>query len=122
MLNRRFWSINVKAVCFESLPLLPNQQIKDFHVKILEKGSKLSKTPKDMISRFVNGLPDKLAFFVRARSITTLKEALTSAKLGETYRYRQQNTSVTAASNNTEMMDSKVKDLSDRISRSEVPR
>ena len=77
-----------EAEIFENLTLLPHQQIEDFHSNVLEKGTKLGKSQRDLISRFVNGLPGQLAFFVRARNISTLKDALTSAKLGEAYGYR----------------------------------
>lgn len=77
-----------EAEIFDNLALQKHQQIEDYHRKVLEKGTKLKKTDRDIISRFVNGLPSQLAFFVRARNITNLTDALTSAKLGEAYGYR----------------------------------
>lgn len=119
----------VEAEVFESLTLMPHQQIEDFHSKILEKGTKLQKSQRDMISRFVNGLPKHLAFFVRTKNLTSLNDALTSAKLGEAYGYRDENP-VVASSRATKttprqdnpQADSRIDELTERVTQLETGR
>ena len=38
--------------------------------------------------RFIHGLPDKLAFYVRSSQLKAMYDALSFAKQGETYKYR----------------------------------
>jgi len=70
---------------FDALSLGPAQPLESFHSVILEKGNRLNKPERDLISIFINGLSPQLAFFVRAGKVLTLRDALTSAKLGEAY-------------------------------------
>lgn len=77
-----------ESAIFDSLSLGPAQPLESFHSVILEKGNRLNKPERDLISKFINGLPPQLAFFVRAGKVLTLRDALTSAKLGEAYGYR----------------------------------
>lgn len=77
-----------ESVAFDRLTLLPSQAIEDFHAIVHEKGKKLSKSDGDMINKFVSGLPPQLAFFVRAGRISSFREALQSAKIGEAHGYR----------------------------------
>lgn len=80
----------VESAAFDALFLHPMQQIEDFYSAVLDKGRKLRKHDRDIISKFVNGLPHQLAFFVRAGKAQTLQDVLQSAKIGEAYGYRTQ--------------------------------
>ena len=42
-----------------------------------------------MLARFIDGLPEKVSFFVRAGQPSDLTVAFTSAKMAETCGYRQ---------------------------------
>ena len=55
---------------------------------VLEKGTHLGKSDRDMSNKFINGLPSQLAFFVRASCIHNFRDALHSAKIGEAHGYR----------------------------------
>ena len=59
--------------------------------QILEKGTILQKPDHEILARFIAGLPDKMAFFVRAGQPSDLSSALTSAKMAETCGYRDRN-------------------------------
>lgn len=75
---------------FNSLKLGPGQKIEDFHSQLIEKGSLLQKPDHEMLARFIDGLPEKMAFFVRAGQPADLSSAFTSAKMAETCGYRLQ--------------------------------
>lgn len=81
-------AIVAESAIFDSLNLQPHQPLEQFHSDILEKGTRLKKPERDLISKFISGLPNQLAFFVRAANIQTYSEALQKAKLGEAYGYR----------------------------------
>ena len=87
----------VETEQFQSLTLLPNQQIEDYYSKIIEKGRKLSKNSQEVLLKFIQGLPSQLAFFVRAGNPEDVHAAMTSAKMGEAYGYRASTTSATPA-------------------------
>ena len=78
----------VETEQFNSLRLLPSQQIEDYFSKILEKGKKINKSDQEILLKFIQGLPAQLAFFVRAGNPTDVHTALTSAKMGEAFGYR----------------------------------
>ena len=65
------------------------QAIDDFHSIVLDKGRRLHKIDTDMTNKFIGGLPSQLEFFVRAGRVTSFREALQSAKIGEDHGYRQ---------------------------------
>ncbi len=83
---------------FDNLRLQSHQAIEEFHSIVLEKGSRLGKTERDMTNKFLMGLPDRLAFFVRAGRVTTFREALHSAKIGEAHGYRNHTSGMPAFS------------------------
>jgi hypothetical protein len=62
-----------KSAVFESLKLETSQPLEDFHSKIMEKGCRLQKPERDLITKFINELPQQLAFFVRAASVKSFK-------------------------------------------------
>ena len=68
--------------------LLPYQQIKDYYSKIMGKGNRIHKTAKDILLKFIEGLPPQLAFFVRDWNPEDILAALIASKLGEAYSYR----------------------------------
>ncbi|CAG2216978.1 unnamed protein product [Mytilus edulis] len=74
---------------FNTLKLGKAQQLEDFHSQILEKGNLLHKPDHEVLARFIEGLPEKMAFFVRAGQPADLSAALTSAKMAETCGYRE---------------------------------
>ena len=55
-----------ESALFDKLTLGPQQPIEEFHSLVSEKGHQLGKPERDIISKFIQGLPDQLAFFVRA--------------------------------------------------------
>jgi hypothetical protein len=65
------------------------QTFEDYHNQIIEKGTFLQKPEHEIIARFIYGLPEKVAFFVRAGQPPDLTVAFTSAKMAETCGYRQ---------------------------------
>ena len=75
---------------FNSLKLGYGQSIEDFHSQLIEKGSLLKKPDHEILARFIDGLPEKMAFFVRAGQPSDLSSAFTSAKMAETCGYRVQ--------------------------------
>lgn len=78
----------VETEQFLNIRLQPTQQIEDYFSKVVEKGRKLSKQPQEVLLKFIQGLPSQLAFFVRAGNPDDVHGALTSAKMGEAYGYR----------------------------------
>lgn len=82
-------SLIAESVAFDNLKLNPTQAIEDFHSVVLDKGRKLNKNNTDMTNKFISGLPPQLAFFVRAGRVSSFREALQSAKIGEAHGYRQ---------------------------------
>jgi len=73
---------------FNRMTLGNDQSLEDFHAVLLDRGSRLQKPERDMISKFVQGLPAQLAFFVHAGNPPDLAQTLTAAKLGEAHGYR----------------------------------
>ena len=78
----------VETEHFMNLRLLPHQQIENYYSKIMDNGRQIHKTAKDILLKFIEGLPPQLAFFVRARNPEDIQAALTASKLGEAYGYR----------------------------------
>ncbi|XP_050408520.1 uncharacterized protein LOC126823615 [Patella vulgata] len=68
--------------------LLANQSIDQYQSFLIEKSANLHKNDQELMSKFISGLPPKLAFFVRAGTPTTLEHAYNAAKMGEAYGYR----------------------------------
>lgn len=121
-----------ESAVFEALRLASSQPLEDFHSKIMEKGSRLQKPERDLITKFVNELPDQLAFFVRTASVKSFKDALQQAKLGEAYGYRSLSATapmvaaVQPAESNTNQghnqhLFSMLRDISHRLEKLEAP-
>ena len=81
-------TIMYESEAFQSMSLAPSQSIEDYFSLLSEKGQLLKKPEHELVVKFVNGLPDKLAFFVRAGQPKDLRTALASAKMGEGFGYR----------------------------------
>lgn len=81
-------SLIMESALFDSLQLSATQQLEDFHSLIWEKGHKLEKPERDMINKFIEGLPAQLAFFVRVSRCTTFRDTLQVAKTGEACGFR----------------------------------
>ena len=77
---------------FDSLKLAPNQKVEDFFTILNEKAIHLQKQDRDIMTKFINGLPTQLAFFVRASNPQTSEEALASARSGDAFGYRREPT------------------------------
>jgi len=87
------------AEMFSKIKLAPGQSMDEYHALIVQKGRKLQKSPRDILVKFVDGLPHQLAFFVRTGNPFTDNEALTAAKMGEAYGYRLSDNICTAVRN-----------------------
>ncbi|PJE78162.1 hypothetical protein CI610_02906 [invertebrate metagenome] len=74
---------------FNKLCLLAGQPMEDFHCLLLEKGQLIRKQEHEILARFISGLPQELAFFVRAGNPKDLSSALIAAKMGESCGYRK---------------------------------
>ena len=127
--NQAEASLTAESAMFDALTLAPNQPLESFHSNILEKGTRLKKPDRDMTSKFINGLPSQLAFFVRANKVTSFREALTSAKLGEAYGYRTvstvsavQRTTVQKPTTKTNELHEQYSELSERLRKLEMAR
>jgi hypothetical protein len=88
-------SVVIESELFQNLRLLPGQNIEDYYSQVVEKGSILKKP--DFEIKFIQGLPDKLAFYVSICNPENSNAALTFAKAGEAYKYRDNEPSMVAA-------------------------
>ncbi|CAC5414434.1 unnamed protein product [Mytilus coruscus] len=64
---------------------------------IVEKAQILKKKDHEILSQFIKGLPEQLAFFVRAGTHKDSASALSAAKMGEAYGYRKDDVVCVAA-------------------------
>lgn len=81
-------SLYIETRSFNTLALQPGMLLEDFYGLILKKGHRLEKSPMDMMTQFIDGLPDQLQFFVRVSRPKTIEEAFQSARMGEAYNFR----------------------------------
>ena len=82
---------------FQNMKLGKGQILEDFYGQIVEKAKILKKEDHEILSQFIKGLPDKLAFFVRAGAHKDSVSALNAAKMGEAYGYRKEEEIMVAA-------------------------
>lgn len=92
-------SVVIENELFNNMKLIDGQEIEDYFCQMTEKAQLLSKPDHEVMAKFINGLPDKLAFYVRASKPRDSSEALTFAKTGEAYKYRETERTVAAARN-----------------------
>lgn len=90
-------SLIMESAVFDTLKLGPGQHIEDFHSAILEKGQKLGKPERDLINKFIEGLPPRIAFFVRVGRCTNYNEALNLAKTAVCHYQHDVNIAQTAS-------------------------
>ena len=80
-------SIYAESVAFDNLSL-GTKTLDKFHCIVVQKGKKLHKTNLDTMSKFIDGLPKSLQYFVRAGRPNWI-DALQSAKMGKAVGYRE---------------------------------
>ncbi|CAC5409867.1 unnamed protein product [Mytilus coruscus] len=98
--NRKNLSVVIENRLFNNLKLNSGQEVEDFYCQLVEKsGIAFYKPEHEVMSKFVDGLPDKLAFYVRVSKPNDASDALTLAKTGEAYKYRECDNIVAAARN-----------------------
>ena len=96
-LGRQSSTVMLESELFQKMSLLPGQSLEDYYSSLSEKGQILKKPDHELMVRFINGLPEKLAFFVRAGNHEDSSAALAAAKMGETFGYRLHDASVSVA-------------------------
>jgi hypothetical protein len=79
------------------MKLSKGQVLEDFYGQTIEKGQILKKQDHEILSQFIKGLPDKLAFFVRAGTHKDSTSTLAAAKMGKVYRNREDDNILVAA-------------------------
>lgn len=62
--------------------------MEQYYSEIMNLGHRLSKRDFDSMTKFIDGLPNKLKFHMRAGNQATAEAAFTSSKEGEAYDYR----------------------------------
>ena len=77
-----------KAELFQQITLAPSQPLKEYHSLLVKKGTRLGKSARDILLRFIAGLPQQLEFFVRDCGSMDHTSALTEALVGEAHGYR----------------------------------
>ncbi|CAC5424317.1 unnamed protein product [Mytilus coruscus] len=90
-------TILLEGELFETLKLSKGQSIDDFYAQLLEKATILHKSDHEILIKFINGLPDQLAFFVRAGHHHDSPNCLAAAKMGDAYGYRKDDAPLVAA-------------------------
>jgi len=107
-------SVVIENETFQNIQLYPHQEIEDYYCQLIEKGQILGKNDHEIMYKFINGLPEKLAFYVRTSNPKDTAEALSMAKAGEAYKYRIHDT-VSTAKPNTLPRDTDVTDLKSQV-------
>ena len=111
-------SVVTESENFHNMVLAPSQEIEDYYCQLIEKGHLLDKPDHEIMFKFINGLPDKLAFYVRTSNPKDCAHALSIAKAGEAYKYRVHD-SVSAArlnsATNNYNTNSDVADLKSKV-------
>ncbi|VDI47531.1 Hypothetical predicted protein [Mytilus galloprovincialis] len=87
------------------MSLSSGQSIDDFYCQLVEKANTLKKPDHEILVKFIKGLPEQLAFFVRAGHHRDSPSALAAAKMGEAYGYRKAELQVAAASKQAKPSD-----------------
>ena len=86
--------VMMESALFHNITLQPGQNIEDYFSSIVDKGQLLQKPEHEIMAKFITGLPNKMAFFVRERHPTDAQTALTSSKMAEACGYRDHSESV----------------------------
>ena len=77
-----------EAQTFIDLELSSSMKIEDYYGQVLKKGKRLGKSPLDLMSKFIGGLPTKLCFFVQPGRPKDIEEAMQRARVGNACGYR----------------------------------
>ncbi|CAG2189777.1 unnamed protein product [Mytilus edulis] len=109
---------------FQNMKLSRGQILEDFYGQIVEKAQILKKKDHEILSQFIKGLPEQLAFFVRAGTHKDSVSALAAAKMGEAYGYRKNDEVCVAAAkpmvandnNPVQELQNQVKELTKALS------
>ncbi|CAC5424627.1 APMAP [Mytilus coruscus] len=109
---------------FQNMKLNRGQILEDFYGQIVEKAQILKKKDHEILSQFIKGLPEQLAFFVRAGTHKDSASALSAAKMGEAYGYRKDDVVCVAAAkplvandnNPVQELQNQVKELTKALS------
>jgi len=109
-------SVVIESESFQNMVLGQTQEIEDFYCQLMEKGKILSKPEEEIMFKFINGLPDKLAFYVRTSKPGNISEALSYAKTGEAYKYRVHEINHTVAAAKVTDSTSEVAELKLQVS------
>jgi len=78
----------VQSEIFNNMRLGPTQPLEEFYSILVEKANKLQKSDLDILTKFIDGLPSDIKYFVRVQNPKTHAEALISAQMGQAYGYR----------------------------------
>ena len=73
---------------FDTMQLSSHQDLTTYYYTLKDKATTLQKSDTDLLNRFIDGLPQDLAFFVRCGNPATPEAALTAARNGEAHGYR----------------------------------
>lgn len=111
-----------EEAAFNNLKLMPSQPIEQYHSMILQKGNRLGKPDRDMTFKFIDGLPQQLAFFVRAGRTQSFREALYAAKIGEAHGYRSHSDLKVNAAAVDNSIQSKLDNICERLANIETSR
>jgi hypothetical protein len=71
-------SVVIESESFQNMVLGQTQEIEDLYCQLMEKGKILSKPEEEIMLKFINGLPEKLAFDVRTSKPGNMSKALSS--------------------------------------------
>jgi hypothetical protein len=106
-------SVVIESESFQNMVLGQTQEIEDFYCQLME----ILKKPEEAIMlKFINGLPEKLAFDVRTSKPDNISEAFSYAKTGEAYKYRAHETNHTVAAAKVTASTSEVAELKLQVS------
>ena len=106
-------SVVIESESFQNMVLGQTQEIEDFYCQLMEI---LSKPEEAIMLKFINGLPEKLAFDVRTSKPDNISEAFSYAKTGEAYKYRAHETNHTVAAAKVTASTSEVAELKLQVS------
>ena len=87
-----------EAQAFNDLELTSSMKIEDYYGQVLKKGKRLGKSPLDLMTKFIGGLPTQLRFFVQAGRPKDIEKAMQSARMGNACGYRDSTKTCNAAS------------------------
>ena len=109
-------SVVIESELFQNLLLLPGQDIEDFFGHVTEKFTVLKKPDYEIMAKFIQGLPEKLAFYVRASNPVDCNAALSFAKTGEAFGYRLEQCAAVATKSDPPKKKNELAEMQKQIS------